>query len=424
MLIKNCVLKYLRGDIWLYHTVSSYKVRMNTESVEVLNNMMRRRSSEDMTENERTIYSKLLLRGIAGPDNGYEQDRFIPVKRRSEMETLELEFSGRCNVHCAHCFAALSHKDMDEKTLDNVMQGVESLEPVNLVINGGEPLLNPLLSELLRRAREQNMRITLMTNGTLVDEATVGLLKTYGVAKVSVSLDFFEANHDAIRGAGSFGKAVEGIKRIAAERVPVFITAMVQDSTMHRLTDFENYCLNELGVSGIRFSSVIPVGRAKDGPSGLRLSAAKTKELFGKGVIKAIDENEDTLQQLAGSRGFHCAAGRAECFVSADGKVYACRFFQNVAEEMGDLSLQSLATIYEQYRKRNVITFNFEWDRLKRCTACIHFARCTGGCRVRARIMAGDWYEPDPYSCAMYGEETGWEKKEAGGELCKNQNIS
>jgi len=405
MLVKDCVLKYGKNDVWLYHTTGSYRVRMNAESVEVLNSMVRRHSPEEMTRDEILFYTKLSARGLIGPDTGCERDRLIPVKRKSPVETFELEFSGRCNLRCAHCFATLSQKDMERETLNAVFEGIDALEPVRLVLNGGEPLLNPLLPETLNRARERNMRINVMSNGLLANEETADLLKSYGTAKVLVSLDFFEEIHDAIRGEGSFRKAVKGIKTLLSKKVPVYVTAMVQDNTVDRLKDFENFCLNELGVSGIRFSSIVPIGRAKNAFQGLRLSAAKTRDLFGKGVIRDGDETEDILNRATGDRSFHCTAGQGQCFISAEGKMYGCRFFQNIGEEMGDLSVKSLEQIYREYPLSGAITFNFEWNRLEKCTTCAHFVRCAGGCRVRAKIIAGDWYKPDPYSCEMYGAE-------------------
>ncbi|HEX2965412.1 MAG TPA: hypothetical protein VHO84_06485, partial [Syntrophorhabdaceae bacterium] len=149
MLIRDCVLKYVHDDAWLYHTRSSYKVRMNAESVEVLNSMIQRSSPADMTDNEKLVYDRLLSRGIAAPDTGREQDRLLVIKKGSPLEIVELEFSGRCNLHCTHCFAALSQKDMDRELLDRIFEGIDALEPVSLVLNGGEPLLNPLLPEVL-----------------------------------------------------------------------------------------------------------------------------------------------------------------------------------------------------------------------------------------------------------------------------------
>ncbi|MDO8805810.1 MAG: radical SAM protein [Elusimicrobiota bacterium] len=405
MLIKNCVLKHVGNDIWLHHTASSYKVRMNAEAVGVLESMAARGTAAEMTEKERYIYDKLAANGIAGEAGGRPDERRLPVKRGSPLESLELEFSGRCNLTCAHCFSALSQKNMGQETLDRVFAGIDALEPVTLLINGGEPLVNPLLPDALKKARARHMRVNVMTNATLADERTAALFAGTGVAKAVVSLDFFEDTHDIIRGAGTFKQAVRGIKHFVAAKVPVLITAMVQDSTAGRVEDFQRFCLGELGASGVRFSAIMPIGKAKGSAAGLELSAAGLKDLFTRGVVSGGDENEEAFTRLAGSRNFYCNAGIGQCYISADGKVYACHYFQNIGETMGDLADKPLEAIHRAYAVSGAIAADYGWEKLRKCKACGHFARCKGGCRARAKILSGGWYDPDAFSCGMYGVE-------------------
>ncbi|MDD5210187.1 MAG: radical SAM protein [Elusimicrobiales bacterium] len=404
MQIKDCVLKRSQDGIWLYHTASGYKVKMNQEALDVLEAMAARLGAAEMTEKEKLIYDKLAAKGIAGEDTGREEDRRIFLREKSRLSSVDLEFSGRCNLSCAHCFAALSQKDMSRETLEKVFAGIDALEPVSLTINGGEPLLNPLLPEALRQARARRLRVTVMSNATLATEETAGLLKDNAVAKVLVSLDFFEETHDAIRGSGAFKRAVRGIKFFIARKLPVFISAVVQESTAGRLEEFKNFCLGELGASGIKFSAVMPIGSAKDSPK-LGLSAAKTKELYNDGLIPAPGDGDGVIARLAEGRKLYCKAGVNQCFISADGQVYACHYFQNIGESMGSLADRSLETIYREYQDGRAVPVDLDWNKLEKCKACVHFAKCMGGCRARAKILTRSWHDPDPFSCGIYGVE-------------------
>jgi radical SAM protein with 4Fe4S-binding SPASM domain len=400
MRIKDCVLKMHAGDAWLHHTASSYKVRLNAASVAALRSMAQRRSEAEMTPDERYIHDRLAAKGIAGPDTGLAADRLVPLKDKSPLDLVELEFSGRCNLRCAHCFSELTQRDMDRPVMDRVFAGIDALEPVTLVVSGGEPLLNPLLPEALRLARSRRLRTCVMTNAVLAGREIAALFKETGVAKAAVSLDFFEADHDAIRGPGAFRKAVAGIGNLVSAGVPVFVTAMVTENTADRTEEFRRFCLEELGASGLRFSAVNPVGRARG--AGLGLSGPRLKELFSKGRVGGGEDGEETFARLAGGRHFHCGAGASQCFVSADGKVYACHYFQNIGEAMGDLAERTLEEIYRAYTSSGAVAADFDWKRLAGCAACPHFARCKGGCRARARLTEGGWYAPDQGSCALY----------------------
>lgn len=400
MLIKDCVLKLRPGSAWLHHTASSYKVRLNDASVAALCSMAARLSEEEMTPDERHIYGRLAAKGIAGPDAGAADGRLVPVKDKSPLDLVELEFSGRCNLRCAHCFSELTQRDMGRQVLERVFEGIDALEPVTLVVSGGEPLLNPLLPEALRLARSRRLRTCVMTNAVLAGPETAALFRETGVAKAAVSLDFFEETHDGIRGAGAFRRAVAGIKNFVSAGVPVFVTAMVQESTAGRTAEFRRFCLEELGASGLRFSAVTPIGRARG--AGLGLSADSLKELFKKGLVEGGEDGGEVFERLAGGRHFHCGAGVSQCFVSADGKVYACHYFQNIGEAMGDLAEASLEKIYRAYPASGAAAADFDWKKLSGCAACAHFARCKGGCRARARLTEGGWHAPDRISCALY----------------------
>lgn len=400
MLIKDCVLKLRPGSAWLHHTASAYKVRLNDASVAALRAMAARLSEAEMTPDEKHIYARLAAKGIAGPDTGLAAGRLVPVKDKSQLDLVELEFSGRCNLRCAHCFSELTQRDMGRRALDRVFEGIDALEPVTLVVSGGEPLLNPLLPGALRLARSRRLRTCVMTNAVLAGPETAALFKETGVAKAAVSLDFFEEDHDEIRGPGAFRRAVAGIKHFVKAGVPVFVTAMVTGSTADRTGEFRRFCLEELGVSGLRFSAVNPIGRARG--AGLGLSAPRLKELFSEGRIAGGEDGEEAFGRLSCSRHFHCGAGVAQCFVSADGKVYACHYFQNIGEAMGDLAERSLEEIHRAYPSSGGAAADFDWPRLAACAACPHFARCKGGCRARARLTEGDWYAPDSVSCALY----------------------
>ena len=402
MLIKNCVVKRSQDGIWLHHTASGYKVRMNQEALDVLKAMSVRLNAAEMTEKEKFIYDKLAAKGIAGEDTGRAEDRRVIIREKSRLASVDLEFSGRCNLRCAHCFAALSQIDMGREILEKVFAGIDNLEPATLTLNGGEPMLNPLLPEALAQARARLMRVNLMTNATLVTDDVAAMLKESEVAVAAVSLDFFEETHDAIRGRGAFAKAVSGIKRLVAHKVPVSITAMVQENTADRVEEFKTFCLGELGASAMRFSSVSPIGNARSSPE-LALSPDKTRDLFSKGLMAAPGDSADALAKLSGINTFNCRAGVGQCFIAADGRVYACHYFQNIGESMGNLAGKPLEAIYREYQKGSAMPLALDWNKLIKCAACAHFGKCLGGCRARAKLLDGGWYAPDAYSCATYG---------------------
>lgn len=393
MRLKDTVFKKLGPDLWMYHTASPYKVRVNAETMTRLASLLAKRPGEDLAPEEEFLRGKLrangmLLAGTAGPAP-------LRVKRKSLLDNIELEFSGSCNLGCRHCFAAMSGGMMDPETFAKVLDGAAELDALSLIFSGGEPLLNPSFPQACRQARAADLKVILMTNAAAVTEELARGMRDAGVAEAVVSLDSFSEHHDGLRGPGSFAAAVRGIRLLVAEGIPVYATALVTDRSVGRLDEFKAFCLADLGVSGVRLSAVVPMGRAARAgeEEGLGLSDAD----FGK-----VFQADCPQEACEPAQGFKCSAGSRQVFVAADGRVYACRYFQNLGERIGDLAGEPLAAVYRRNLESG-LTSSFDPRSLQECRACPKYAVCLGGCRARAQALAGSISSPDPLSCRVHG---------------------
>ena len=75
--------------------------------------------------------------------------------------------SGTCNLDCLYCFAKNKMADLTADKCDetDTARQILSLKPLSITLTGGEPTLNPKLSEILALFREEASTI-LDTNGT------------------------------------------------------------------------------------------------------------------------------------------------------------------------------------------------------------------------------------------------------------------
>lgn len=397
MKLLDCCVKPRREGWWLHHLKSSYRVRMNGEALETLKAMLSRDGVEGMSPPERLIHEKLSARGLVVPGPGGADG--LDVRDKSLLSTLELELSGACNLTCGHCFADLSGRNMSAEVLEAALEGGRSLGAVTVVLNGGEPLLNPLFGRAVREARGAGMRVVVMTNATLVDPGIAELLGEAAVAKVVVSLDSFEKHHDALRGAGAFAAAVAGIRLLVSRGIRVFVTSMVTSENASSAADFSKFCRQDLGVSGVRFSAVMPIGRGASGKDRFGLPDEALKSLAKAGMLE-----DDAIKRARGpipETGFDCGAGVEQCFAAADGRVFACHYFQNLDEPLGDLTRSPLAAIHQAGSAGSVVS-RLDWSGLSQCRACAAFSACRGGCRARARMLGGSFSAPDPVACRIH----------------------
>ncbi len=114
-----------------------------------------------------------------------------------------------CNFACQYCYENnLPMEIMDKKTQGKVIQFIESFkyakENVKLCWHGGEPLtaFNAMVGLLEMLYSNSNINITqhdLVTNGYLLTEDKVKVLKRYNLNAIQVTIDGMEIDHNKSR---------------------------------------------------------------------------------------------------------------------------------------------------------------------------------------------------------------------------------
>ncbi len=117
------------------------------------------------------------------------------------FQKIYVEITNGCNLSCSFCpgtVRARRHMTRDEfvTVLDRI-SGYSEYIYFHLL---GEPLTHPDLEEFLRIAHEKNFKVTITTNGTLIDKKRDILLNSH-LYKIVFSLHSFEAN--------DFGKSLD-----------------------------------------------------------------------------------------------------------------------------------------------------------------------------------------------------------------------
>lgn len=130
----------------------------------------------------------------------------------------QIEPTTRCNFTCGFC----SGRQMDQSDLAlddfaRLLDGFPDLEHIELQ-GEGEPLLHKNFFEMARRARAKGIRLSMITNGSLLSEERVAQILDVGMMAVNVSIESpEEADFQKIRG-GRLDKVKAGIARLLAAR--------------------------------------------------------------------------------------------------------------------------------------------------------------------------------------------------------------
>ena len=332
------------------------------------------------------------------------------------LNTLYLNPTKYCNLCCRHCWIAPPVKDKligedDEMSIDETIAIIAEAIKLGLTavkLTGGEPLLREDLEKLLEYCYKKNIKVTIETNGTLVTKEMAGMLETFRVSHISVSLDSSqEEAHDRFRGKkGAFAKAIEGIKNLKSKGFSPQVIMTLYRENMAAFGEFLDL-MKQLEIDNIKVNVISPIGKGSDlVESGLAPSVKEVLDFAGtidrlrkdfKGKIhldvpiafKSIDEIK--------FKGHPACAIKSILGILSDGRVSICGvgyvddslIFGNLRKDPS-----ALADIW-----RNTVILKEIREELSSrlegvCGICVFKKRCLGSCRAAAYYNTGNLYEP------------------------------
>jgi len=128
------------------------------------------------------------------------------------------------------------------------------LETRDVVISGGEPLLNPEWREIATLYRSHGLGLWLLTSGLALAKYSRDVASLFH--SVTVSMDGSgPETYSKIRGIDAFRKVCEGVRSVAASGVPTSLRVTLQRDNFRELLRFVSLA-RELGASQVSFLAV------------------------------------------------------------------------------------------------------------------------------------------------------------------------
>lgn len=189
------------------------------------------------------------------------------------LNTFYLYITNGCNLNCRHCWITphfINGKPSPGEYLDldllkiAVKQG-KTLGLSQTKLTGGEPILHPRFVEIVDFLSQENIRLTMETNGTLIDASLAKHLKNNTTMWfVSTSLDSPNAeNHDRFRGVqGAFMAAVKGTEHLVNAGYHPQIIMSPYRGNINEVEDLVKLAIS-IGAGSVKFNPITPMGRGK-----------------------------------------------------------------------------------------------------------------------------------------------------------------
>lgn len=183
-------------------------------------------------------------------------------RARALPEELGFKLTNRCDLRCTTCYQwnedGYHHRlpgidkgrDLPLTVIAKVLEATRQLRS-NVFLWGGEPLVYREWDGLVELLAAHERWTSICTNGTLIERRMESLLRISRHLEMSVSIDGFEAEHDAIRGSGSFGRTMAGLRSLVRWKNQgryhgeTTVNCVISDATIPRLHDFVRFLESE-----------------------------------------------------------------------------------------------------------------------------------------------------------------------------------
>ena len=273
------------------------------------------------------------------------------IQTQNIKKSLLWDITRSCNLNCIHCYNSGNTCYNDTVDIRNnyeiIIDRILKMGVTHIHLLGGEPLVANGIYDLLHYAHSKNLIVTINTNGTLLTDKVLEILISTNVSQITVSLDGAdEYTNDAIRGTGSFTKAVEGLSRAVSYTNLMNSSMIIQVATViSRLNSSSIYkmprLLDNLGVKYLDVLHLYTSGNACLHDAVLYLDDKEYLDLLCKMIIECfrwhvyvqldckplvldIIMNRYGIRNNSSSTQAGCYAGKQILFMDSFGYIYPC----------------------------------------------------------------------------------------------------
>lgn len=345
-----------------------------------------------------------------------------------------------CNLRCVHCYT-----DSDARHAEGELDGDEARALFDdladfgvpaVLVSGGEPLVRRDIFDLAEHARDRGLRLTLSTNGTLIDGDVARRLRRLGFTYVGISLDGIGDVNDRFRGVeGAFDRAMRGFRHCVevGQRVGLRMTLTRHNARdLDAVFDFiereriDRACFYHLVYSG-RGGRIADADLApEETRDALDTILRRSRDFFRRGLDKDIltvgnhvdgvyiylklraeepERAERVARRLRWNGGGLYASGVGIGCVGFTGDVHPDQFWRS--RTLGNIRARPFSDIWTDTSDPLMRGLKDRRAAIRgQCRRCRHFPLCGGSMRVRAETVYGDPWAWDP-GCYLTASEIG-----------------
>lgn len=327
---------------------------------------------EQTNQNERQDSTKIEI--------GQNESETNVLKTNDFLRSIHIEIANACNERCVHCYIPHKYKTdvMDSDLFYRIIEEGRKMNIVHVTLSGGEPFLHKDINGFLKRCRELDLSVNILSNLTLLSDEMIEEMKKNPLLSVQTSIYAMNPDvHDNItKLRGSLEKTLCGVKKLLEAKIPIQISCPIMKQNRNDFVDVIRWGYNNnisVAVEPVIFASYdhsrnnlsnrlelneiekVIDGELDEGYANIIWKAAEEKEAM---------ESDDPI----------CSVCRFSFCVSVKGEVYPCAGWQT--NIVGYLEKQSLTEIWENSDRIKCLR-NIKRKDFPECVDCKDRGYCT-----------------------------------------------
>jgi radical SAM protein with 4Fe4S-binding SPASM domain len=310
-------------------------------------------------------------------------------KGRPYLTSLQIELTSRCNERCIHCYIPHENKisDIEDALFYDVLDQCRSMGLLNLTLSGGEPMLHSHFIDYLRKAKEYDFSINILSNLTLLNDEIVAEMKANRLSSVQVSL--YSMNpmiHDSItKMTGSFEKTKNAILKLIENDIPLQISCPTMKQNRNCYIDVLNWAQKNKVRAVTDYIMMARYDRTT-GNLDNRLSLDEVATVINDIIVNDTEYQKemaasdiDAADKRDTGNDIVCGVCVSSICMIANGNVYPCAGWQDYV--CGNLRETPLREIWDNSPKVNYLR-NLRKKDFPKCFQCADKSFCAM-CMVR-----------------------------------------
>lgn len=367
----------------------------------------------------------------------YGHGSSAPASSTARKPIVVWNITRTCNLRCIHCYSDSDRKayqgELNLFECRGVIDDLADFGIPGLLLSGGEPMVHTHFWDIAEYARSKGLRLTLSTNGTMIDESNAARLKELDFAYVGISLDGIGPVHDLFRRTpGAYDKAVaafRNLRKVNQKTGLRFTLTKHNASNIEPVLDF----IEQEEIQRVCFYHLVPSGRGgalqllepDESRRVLDTLLARIDRWAAQGVTREVltvtqpadgiylmlrqereapERASETNRLLAWNGGANAGPGTGIGNIDTQGNVHADQFSQTWS--LGNVRERPFSEIWQDTgAHERLALLRAQGSQITgRCAGCRFLDRCGGGFRQRAATCTGDPSGSDP-ACPLTDEE-------------------